>query len=291
MFTKNKNDIFILLLSIILLLTTALSSSAHRRDHRFLPNYSRHPSPEYIRLLSAYSPKENGTSSPEEKYFGQRVERLDSKSRGGSKRRIRTVGVVLNNGLSMPLVGFGTWQLEGNSTVKKSTIKKALEAGYRLLDTAYLYRTETAIGEALSETFTSKKLTREDVFVTTKVWPTFFSRVRVLQSIGDSLKKLQLSYVDLVLLHFPTGFREGAEDWPVFTGNRSVIPHSWKRNAFLESWQALEEAVQRNLTRSIGVSNFNRRQMRTLLRQAKVKPVLNQVQETKGHNLNCFDCF
>lgn len=173
------------------------------------------------------------------------------------------------------MVGFGTWQL-GNDTTVKRAIRAAISAGYRLIDTAYIYGNEKAIGQVLHEMIAQGKVKRDDVFLTTKVWNNHHSTPKVLQSIRDSLKKLKLKQLDLVLLHFPVGFKEGSDNFPTFA-NGSIIPRSWRKDAYLESWEAMESAVKMGLTRSIGVSNFNQAQMRKVLAKAKIKPVLNQV--------------
>lgn len=190
---------------------------AYRRDHRFLDG-SHAPSLAFASLMGQYT--------AEGKYFGNIV-------RHGNSDGTVTEQIVLANQRCMPTVGFGTWQLGGNSSVIQTTIKQALDAGYRLIDTAYLYNTEDEIGDALAGAFADGKLKREDIFITTKVWPTYFSKAKVLQSIRDSLRKLKLQYLDLVLLHYPTGFKEGTDNYPTYP-NGSIIPLSWKKDAYLE---------------------------------------------------------
>lgn len=185
--------------------------------------------------------------------------------------------MVMNNGHTIPMVGFGTWQL-GNDSVVRSAVANAIKAGYKLIDTAYLYGNEKAIGDTLKDMIQRGLIKREDIFLTTKVWPTHFIKSKVLKSIRRSLKRLQVSQLDLVLLHFPTAFQEGKQLWPRFPENNSLIPHSWQNDSYLEAWRGMEEAVRLGLTRSIGVSNFNAAQVRTLLRAASIKPVVNQVQ-------------
>src|SRR6218665_1486162 len=120
--------------------------------------------------------------------------------RGG----LSTVSYELNNCFKMPALGFGTSQL-GNSSTTKSAVKTAVQTGYRLIDTATRYENEAEIGEALNELFQQQTVKRDDIFVTTKVWPNSFTHERVLDSIRTSLKNLKLDRLDLVLLHFPAG--------------------------------------------------------------------------------------
>lgn len=188
----------------------------------------------------------------------------------------------MNNNYTIPMLGYGTYQLEEDSVVDRG-VSVAIHSGYRLIDTAYFYANEHQIGATLSPLFVNGSLQREDVFLTTKVWNTHHSKARLLDSIRNSLEMLQVDYVDLVLLHFPTGFRDGDDYFPLYA-NRTIIPRSWAKDAYLEPWAALEEAVRLGLTRSIGVSNFNRSQMKKLLSKAKIKPVLNQVSVFFSHS-------
>lgn len=183
--------------------------------------------------------------------------------------------IVLNNGHCLPLVAFGTYQL-GNETAVKQAIKAAITSGYRLIDTAYIYENEETIGNILSELFKEGIIKREDLFITTKVWNNHQSKSSVNKSIRDSLKKLKVNYLDMVLLHYPTGFKENAGNYPKFS-NGSIIPRTWRRDSYLESWKAMEDAVKNHLTLNIGVSNFNIDQMKKLLSNSQIKPAINQV--------------
>lgn len=207
--------------------------------------------------------------SPKRAHFGELIDHRNSD--GSVTRR-----VVMADGRSLPVLGFGTWQL-GNDTTVKRALLHALDAGYRLIDTAHLYGNEAPIGEVLRQRMSTGRLSRADLFVTTKVWSNHHSKARVMKSIRDSLRKLQLDYLDLVLLHYPAGFRDGTDLFPIYR-NGSIIPRTWQKDSYLEPWRAMEEAVRLGLVRSIGVSNFNRRQTRKLLSNAKVRPVLNQVE-------------
>ncbi len=121
------------------------------------------------------------------------------------------------------------------------------------IDTAWLYRNEKEVGRAVHESIKEGVLKREDVFITTKVWPDRLDREKALETIHNSLNEMNLTYVDLVLVHFPNG-------------NYSDI------------YKGLEDAFEQKLAHSIGISNFNVQQIETLTKTAKVKPAMNQIQ-------------
>lgn len=154
----------------------------------------------------------------------------------------------LNTGHKIPSVGFGTWKIPNNDDGVHA-ITLALEAGYRHLDTASIYRNEQAVGKAIKQS----GLRRNDLFVTTKLFPTQFFRPR--QAIEQSLADLELDYVDLYLVHWPPQIGVG-----------------------LKVWRAMESFSSQGLARSIGVSNYNQDKLRRLLAKAKIKPAVNQVE-------------
>ncbi|MBI2133587.1 aldo/keto reductase [Candidatus Woesearchaeota archaeon] len=154
--------------------------------------------------------------------------------------------VKLNNGVKIPLLGFGTWQI-ADSKVCERAVLAALNAGYRHIDTAAIYGNESGVGSAIRKS----GIPREEIFVTTKLWNDHHDDpVRALE---DSLRRLGMDYVDLYLIHFP-------------------VP---QRNA---SWKILEALHSRGKCRSIGVSNFTVRHLSGLLDIAGVVPAVNQVE-------------
>src|SRR5271165_2786806 len=123
---------------------------------------------------------------------------------------LRYATMALNNGSgAMPALGFGT--LIPDPVATRTATKAALEAGFRLLDTAERYRTEKQVGDAMQEVFQAGKIKREDVFVITKLWNTNHRPERVKPAFEASLKKLQLDFVDLYLIHTPFAFQPGDE--------------------------------------------------------------------------------
>jgi diketogulonate reductase-like aldo/keto reductase len=155
-------------------------------------------------------------------------------------------------------------------------IKEAINSGYRHFDTAYRYNNEKGIGTAVKELIAQNRIKREDVFITSKVWNNFHSRPLVVEGLKLSLKNLGLEYLDLALVHWPTGFKEGNDPFPKFS-NGSIIPRTWQKDAYLETWKGMEDALKLGLTKSIGVSNFNSVQLKRVLDEGEIKPVVNQV--------------
>lgn len=155
----------------------------------------------------------------------------------------------MNTGAKIPQIGFGLWQNTDEEECK-SSVKFALEAGFRHFDDAQAYDNEEYLGMALKE-FDVK---RSDVFVTTKVAVKNFGYRRAPKSFKASLEKLQIEYVDLLLLHFPVSLLRG------------------------KSWKALEEIHAAGQAKAIGVSNYTIRHLEELLKNCKVKPAVNQVE-------------
>lgn len=165
----------------------------------------------------------------------------------------------LNNGLHIPKIGFGTWQITENVDL---IIHTALQAGYRHIDTAVLYGNETEIGHAIK----NAGINREEIFLTTKVWNTHRGYENVLQSFEESLNKLQTDYIDLYLLHWPE--KTSTENWDEINAS---------------SWRALEEVYLRGKVKAIGVSNFMLIHLDSLLKKCSIKPMVNQIEYHPGY--------
>ncbi|MEU6347590.1 aldo/keto reductase [Streptomyces sp. NPDC046977] len=158
--------------------------------------------------------------------------------------------ITLNNGITMPQLGFGVWQVPDDEAAV--AVAAALEAGYRSIDTAALYRNERGTGRAVA----ASGIAREDLFVTTKVWKTDLGHDNALRAFDASLDKLGLDYVDLYLIHWP----------------------SPARGLYLETWRALEKIHADGRARAIGVSNFPVAQLQHLLDEGTVVPAVNQIE-------------
>lgn len=154
--------------------------------------------------------------------------------------------IRLNNRVEMPALGLGVWQMaEGEET--ENAINWALEAGYRHIDTAKLYGNERSVGKAVRET----GIAREEIFVTTKLWPTDF--LAPSAAFEKSLKRLGFEYIDLYLVH-----------WPIPLMPKSV-------------WRAMEKIYEQKLARAIGVSNYSVSDIEKLLSYTSVVPAVNQI--------------
>ncbi|PNF34058.1 Alcohol dehydrogenase [NADP(+)] [Cryptotermes secundus] len=182
--------------------------------------------------------------------------------------------VTFHNGQKMPIVGLGTWQSAPEEVT--AAVDVALELGYRHIDTAYMYQNEAAIGKTLKKWFASGKLKREDIFIVTKLPPIGNRAESVERFLTKSLEALQLDYVDLYLIHIPTGFQEiGDSLWPTDeTGAIAVDPST----DLISLWKSMETQVDAGRTRSIGLSNFNSRQIARIVKAARIQPANLQVE-------------
>jgi len=156
--------------------------------------------------------------------------------------------VTLNNGVKMPLVGFGVFQIEDGAQCEQCVLD-ALDVGYRLIDTAQAYYNEEAVGRALQKT----SVPREEIFLTTKVWVTEFGYEKAKASVLESMRKLQVDYLDLVLIHQCLSDYYGA-------------------------YHALEDLYAEGKIRAIGISNFSAERMADIATFNKVVPAVNQVE-------------
>nr|XP_051690730.1 aldo-keto reductase family 1 member C15 isoform X2 [Oryctolagus cuniculus] len=185
--------------------------------------------------------------------------------------------VKLNDGHFMPALGFGTFAPKPIPKSKAFEFTKvAIDAGFRHIDAAYLYENEEEVGAAIREKIADGTVKREDIFYTTKVWATFLRPELVRTSLEKSLKKLQLDYVDLFLIHIPIPMKPGDDPLPQDAKGQIILETVDLR----DTWEALEKCKEAGLTKSIGVSNFNCKQLELILNKPglKYKPTCNQVE-------------
>ena len=166
--------------------------------------------------------------------------------------------LTLNDGHSIPTVGLGVWQAKGNEAI--DAVRFALDAGYRLIDTAAAYGNEAEVGEAIR----TSGIPRTDIFLTTKLWNADQGYETTLAAIDRSLATLDMDYVDLYLIHWPhTEFRN---------------PYDEGDNKREETWKAMEEIRKAGKARSIGVSNYTADQLEEMKSYATVPPAVNQIE-------------
>jgi diketogulonate reductase-like aldo/keto reductase len=192
----------------------------------------------------------------------------------GNPDGLRYTKLALNNGSgAMPALGFGT--LIPDPVATRNATQAALEAGFRVLDTAERYRTEKEVGEGMREAFKGGKIKREDVFVITKLWNTNHRPERVKPAIEASLKRLQLNYVDLYLIHTPFAFQPGEDQDPRDASGNVIYD---KGVTLADTWKAMEGVVSEGKCKAIGLSDVNVERVREIVKGAKIKPAVVHVE-------------
>lgn len=179
--------------------------------------------------------------------------------------------VQFSNGDQMPIFGLGTWKSAPGEIY--NAVKEALELGYRHIDCATIYGNETEIGQALSDSFKDGVVTRDQLWITSKLWNNSHAPEDVQPALEKTLADLQIDYLDLYLIHWPVIFKKGV-----------VYQRSYKDLIALEdmpttdTWGAMEQLVATGLCRHIGVSNFSVKKLEALLKIAKQAPEINQIE-------------
>ncbi|MBU5213743.1 aldo/keto reductase [Bacillus sp. Gen3] len=160
---------------------------------------------------------------------------------------------TLHNGVKMPWFGIGVFKVEEGPDLVHA-VRAAIKNGYRSIDTAAIYGNEEGVGQGIREGIQEAGITREDLFVTSKVWNADLGYESTIQAYETSLKKLGLDYLDLYLIH-----------WPV-------------EGKYKEAWRALETLYKAGKIKAIGVSNFQTHHLEELMKDAEIKPMVNQVE-------------
>jgi len=177
-----------------------------------------------------------------------------------------------NNGLEVPIFGLGTWKSKPGEVTQ--AVKDAIDAGYRHIDGALIYQNESEVGAGIRAKIEEGVIKRADIFVTSKLWNTFHRPDLVEPAIRTTLADLGLDYVDLYLIHWPTGFKEEGELQP--KDERGNLEFS--NVDFVDTWKVMEGLVGKGLAKSIGVSNFNSEQLIRLLDSSTIIPATNQIE-------------
>ena len=166
---------------------------------------------------------------------------------------------ILRNGVKAPALAFGTWLIKNENAA--NCVRMAIEAGYRHIDTAQAYGNEEGVGEGIR----LSGVKREDIFITSKVKAEHKSYKKAKKSIDESLKKLGVDYIDLMLIHCP-------QPWILF---RNKLFRYFKEN--IQVWKAMEEAYKEGKIRAIGVSNFLVDDLENIINSCEIKPMANQI--------------
>jgi len=176
---------------------------------------------------------------------------------------------LLNNGNYIPAIGLGTWQSSDDKVCV--AVKTALRAGCRHIDAAFMYKNEVAVGKGIKES----GIMRQDIFITTKLWCSYHSRVE--EAIDLSLKNLGLDYVDLYLMHWPIALNPNGSHplIPLRLDGSRDIQKEWD---FTKTWSLMEKLIKSGKAKSIGVSNFSVHNLKILLKSAEIQPAVNQVE-------------
>ena len=164
----------------------------------------------------------------------------------------------LTNGVKIPKIGLGTWFIDDDKAA--DAVKEAVKLGYRHIDTAQAYGNEAGVGKGIREC----SLTREEIFVTSKVAAEAKTYDAAAQSIDESLKKMGLDYIDMMIIHSPQPWAEFRDEKRYFEENKEV-------------WRALEDAYKAGKLKAIGVSNFLKDDLETILKDCEIKPMVNQI--------------
>ena len=176
--------------------------------------------------------------------------------------------MILNDNHKIPTLGLGTWMIDNDRVAQ--VVKDAIELGYRHIDTAQAYNNEKGVGVGIKES----GITRESLFVTTKIAAEHKDYESATKSIDRSLEALGLDYIDLMIIHSPQPWKE----W------REIDKHFDQGN--LEAWRALEDAQKSGKVKSIGVSNFLEKDLENILKNGYVKPAINQILAHIGIHLS-----
>lgn len=169
----------------------------------------------------------------------------------------RITQYTLNTGAKIPALGFGTFQ---DAEAQEETVSNALKAGFRLIDTARVYEVEKEVGRGIRRS----GVPREEIFVGTKLWCNQFHPEDVEAALDESLADLDTTYVDLLMMHYPVVFQRGTERFPRDTQGTMILGDT----TYLDTWRAMERLLKTRKVKALGVSNFSKGEIETLIHES-----------------------
>ncbi|OCL10912.1 Aldo/keto reductase [Glonium stellatum] len=179
----------------------------------------------------------------------------------------QTTKFKLNTGAQIPAIGFGTWQ---DADAQEPAVTTALKVGYRHIDTARIYGTETAVGKALKKS----GVPRDKIFITTKLWNNSHHPDDVPKALDASLKDLGVNYIDLFLMHWPSAFARSDTMMPKDDNGKIQTGDT----DYVDTYKAMEKCLKSGKTKAIGVSNFSKAELERLLAETSVVPAVHQLE-------------
>ncbi|XP_013421417.1 aldose reductase [Lingula anatina] len=189
--------------------------------------------------------------------------------------------LTLNNGVKMPIIGLGTFQGTYDYKSPFDTVvevtKAAIDDGYRHIDTAFIYDTEKPVGHAINEKIKEGAVTRDEVFITSKLWNNAHAREDVQVAVKKSLQALGMEYIDLFLVHWPVAYKSGEECHPKDADGKIAVADDDEHD-YLETWKGMEDILEAGLVKAIGVSNYNIDQMRRQVENCRIKPAALEIE-------------
>lgn len=184
------------------------------------------------------------------------------------------MAITLNTGFKMPVLGLGVWRMDKKDI--KNLLTEAIKIGYRHFDCAADYKNEVEVGEAFKEAFDTDLVKREDLFITTKLWNS--DHGHVIEACKNSLKKLQLDYLDLYLIHFPMASKHSGVGTTRSLLDEEGVLEIDTTISLESTWHDMEKLVEMGLVRSIGISNYDVYLTRDCLAYSNIKPAVNQIE-------------
>ncbi|HWO29214.1 MAG TPA: aldo/keto reductase [Candidatus Acidoferrum sp.] len=189
------------------------------------------------------------------------------------QNELRCRKIPMNNGRSIPALGFGTLIPDPGDTLRAT--RSALEAGFRQFDCSERYRNEQVVGEAIQDVLREGKVQRDDLFIATKLWNNNHRPERVEPAFEASLARLGLKYLDLYLIHTPFAFQPGDEQDPRDRNGNVLYDHGV---TLLDTWKAMESLVDHGKCRAIGLSDITLNTLKPIYESARIKPAVVQVE-------------